>query len=120
MKMGRSTKAPTMQESARMDAIKEIGCIVSHRLGIGWVPADIHHLLIGGKHGQKRRGHLFTIGLNRWSHMGETFNGLTVDQCMEMFGPSYAKQPRAFRQLIGNDDELLSYQNQILRENGYE
>lgn len=119
MKRGRSMTTPTKAESARMDAIKELGCILGHKLDLGWVPAEIHHLTIGGKHGSKRRGHEFTIGLNPWSHRGEPFNGLTTAQCMEMFGPSYAKQPRAFRELIGTDDELLAYQNQLLGE-GYE
>lgn len=116
MKSGRSTSNPTVSQKKRMDSIKEIGCIIAHKLNLGWVPADIHHLTVGGKHGAKRRGHDFTIGINRWSHMGVPFNGLTTAQCMEMFGPSYAKQPRAFRELIGPDDELLAYQNQLLGE----
>lgn len=120
MKHGRSTSTPTKEQQARFDAMKEIGCSLANRLNIGWVYGEIHHLTIGGKHGAKRRGHEFTICLNPWSHRGEPFGGLDADRCMEMFGPSYAKQPRAFRQLIGNDDELLIYQNQILRENGYE
>ncbi len=118
MKRGRSTNAPTKAEAERFDAIKELGCILGHKLDLGWVPAEIHHLTIGGKHGAKRRGHEFTIGLNPWSHRGVLFSGLTQAQCLEMFGPSYAKQPRAFRELIGTDDELLEYQNQLLGD-GY-
>ena len=119
MRRGRSTSSPNKEETARFDAIKDIGCIIAVKMDIGWVPCEIHHLTIGGKHGANRRGHEFSIGLNPWSHRGVTFNGLTVDQCMEMFGPSYAKQPRAFRELIGPDDDLLEYQNQLLGE-GYE
>lgn len=114
MKRGRSTGNPTKAEQQRLDAIKEIGCMLAHRLDLGWVPAEIHHLTTGGKHGNKRLGHEHTIGLNPWSHRGVTFNGLTEAQCMELFGPSYARQPRAFRELIGPDAELLAYQNELL------
>lgn len=114
MKRGRSTGTPTMAEQLRFARIKEIGCIVAHTLGLDWTYAEIHHLTVGGKHGQKRRGHEFTIGLNPWSHRGVPFGEMTAAQCYEMFGPSYALEPRNFRQLVGNDELLLAYQNALL------
>lgn len=111
MKRGRSTGNPTVAQQQRMDDIKEIGCIVAQALGLGFVPCEVHHLTVGGKHGQKRRGHDFTVGLNPWSHRGEPFNGMNAETCESLFGPSYAKQPRLFRQDIGNDDYLLDLQN---------
>lgn len=116
MKRGRSTGTPTLAEAARFEAIKELGCLVAHILGMEWVPCEIHHMTSGGKHGQKRRGHEFSIGLNSWSHRGAPFNGWTSKECEELFGPSYARQPRAFREMFGRDDELLSLQNQLLEE----
>lgn len=117
MKRRRSTGNPTLAQRQRMDAITDIGCIVAQALGLGYIPCEVHHLTVGGKHGQKRRGHDFTIGLNPWSHRGEPFGGMDADTCERLFGPSYAKQPRRFRQEIGNDDYLLDLQNTLLEKN---
>lgn len=114
MKRGRSTTTPTLVQGARFEAIKESGCLIAHILGLEWVYAEIQHLNIGGKHGSKRRGHDFTIGLNPWSHRGVPFGNLTARQCEDMFGPSFAIQPRLFRSVYGSDDELLERQNRIL------
>lgn len=114
MKRGRSTGNPTKAQRARSDALHESGCIVAVMRGMKRVPCEIHHLTIGGRHGQKRRGHEFTMGLNPWSHRGETFGGLTEAQCLARFGPSYARQPRLFRQVIGEDDFLLGYQDELI------
>ena len=116
MKRGRSTGNPTVAKQQRMDAIREIGCIVAHSLGLGHVPCEVHHLTIGGKHGAKRRGHDFTVGLNVWSHRGEPFGGMSAETCERLFGPSYAKQPRRFRQEIGSDDYLLDLQNTLIEQ----
>lgn len=117
MKKGRSTTTPTKAQQARFDAIKDIGCIVARSLGLGWVPCEIHHLTVGGKHGAPRRGHDFTVGLNPWSHRGEPIGGMSAARCEELFGPSYARQPRRFRQEIGSDDYLLDLQNTLIEEN---
>lgn len=120
MKRGRSTGNPTAAQRQRMDAIAEIGCIVAHSLGIDLddrpIPAEVHHLTVGGKHGAKRRGHDFTIGLNPWSHRGEPFGGMSAARCEELFGPSYALQPRKFRQEVGSDDYLLDLQNTLIEK----
>lgn len=116
VKRGRSTGKPTKEQQARFDAIKEIGCIIARIRGAGFVPCDIHHLTIGGKHGQKRRGHEFTIGLSPWSHRGYPSGGLSAEGSRQVFGPSYALQPRAFRETFGSDDVLLEYQNKLIAE----
>jgi len=116
MNRGRSTGKPTAAQQARMDAITEIGCIVAHSLGLGHVPCEVHHLTVSGKHGAKRRGHDFTVGLNSWSHRGEPFGGMSAETCERLFGPSYAKQPRRFRQEIGSDDYLLDLQNTLIEQ----
>lgn len=108
MRRGRSTGKPTVAQQAQMYAITDIGCIVARTLGLRYVPCEVHHLTVGGKHGQLRRGHELTVGLNFWSHRGEPFGGRTAAQCEAPFGPSYAKQPRRFRQKIGTDDYLLT------------
>jgi hypothetical protein len=114
VRRGRSTGAPTAAQAARFDAIREAGCLVAQILGIGWLPAEIHHMTTGGKHGQKRLGHDASIGLNCWSHRGVPLDGWTPAMCAEVLGPSYAHQPRLFRAVYGNDVELLARQNAIL------
>ena len=120
MKRGRSTGKATAAQLARWDKIRDpetgSGCLVANILDLGWIPAEIHHLTSGGKHGQKRLGHDHTIGLNRWSHRGEplTEYGWTAEDCERILGPSYALSPSAFRERFGSDDELLALQNAIL------
>lgn len=120
MKRGRSTGKPTVAQQQRMDAITEIGCIVAHRLGIRFgdcpVPAEVHHLTVGAKHGAKRRGHDFAIGLNPWPHRGEPFGDMSAARCEELFGPSYARQPRKFREEVGSDEYLLHLQNTLIEK----
>lgn len=117
MKRGRSTGAPTKVQQERFDVIKEIGCVVARLRGLGFVPCEIHHLTVGGKHGQKRLGHDSTVGLNQWSHRGAmTVYGMNdPSEYEEVFGPSYARRPRAFREMY-QDDLLLAEQNRLIEE----
>ena len=116
MKKGRSTGNPTIEQEKRHQAIRDAGCIVAHKLGLSKIPCAIHHLTIGGKHGAKRRGHDFVLGLNDWSHQGIPTMGWSPERCREVLGPSYAKEPRAFREQIGYDHELEELQARILGE----
>lgn len=122
MRRGRSTGNPTKAESARMDGIVEGGCIIARHLGLYIetqdgerlpIPCEVHHLTVGSRHGQKRLGHRFTVGLNPWSHRGVAFSNYTARECRAMFGPSYAKEPRAFRELYP-DEILLAWQDELL------
>jgi len=112
--IGSSAPAPTRAQKARMDMIKEVGCLVARLRGYDWVYPEIHHLTADGRHGSPRRGHDFTIGLNPWSHRGEILEYYTEDQCLRMFGPSFAKDPNGFREAIGDDEYLLQCQNEML------
>lgn len=111
MRRGRSTGSPTKTQQARFDAIKEQGCVACDMRGMSRY-AEIHHLTIGGKHGQKRRGHDYTIGLCPWHHRGE--NSFCDDDPKAIYGPSYAQEPRNFRETFGQDGALLDYQNQLI------
>lgn len=108
-------KAPTKAEAARMLAIRDAGCIASRLRGLGFVPCEVHHLTIGGRHGQKRRGHGATVGLSQWHHRGVVPDGWTAERARQVLGPSYAREPRAFRAEFGDDDQLLAYQEEMLR-----
>lgn len=112
MKQGRSTGSPTTAQRARFDAIRDVGCIACLILGMA-TPAEVHHLTIGGKHGQKRLGHDHTIGLCSYHHRGSIPGcALPARLLEERYGPSYALAPRAFRGKFGQDDYLLHYQNE--------
>lgn len=107
MKRGRSTGTPTKAQQARFDAIREVGCIACLARGMNRY-AEVHHLTIGGRHGQKRRGHDFTVGLCPFHHRGE--NTFGDDDPTAIYGPSYALEPRRFREVFGQDDALLAEQ----------
>lgn len=119
MKRGRSTGNPTKAQKLRFQSIHLVGCIaclqqkpkVPDRF---MLETEVHHLTVGGLHGQKRRGHDETIGLCRWHHRGE--NGHWITQPESMYGPSYARTPRRFRDTYGRDDVLLAYQNQLIQQ----
>jgi len=114
MRNTRSTSAPTKGEQERFNAIKEIGCVVGWILGHGTIPCEIHHLTIGGKHGQKRRGHDFTVGLSQWSHRGIIPPDCqNKDEAEVKYGPSYALTPRKFREQFP-DEMLMEVQEKLL------
>lgn len=112
MKRGRSTGKPTAAQVERFELIRECGCVACLIYGLQTLP-EIHHLTFGGRHGQKRRGHDFTIGLCSWHHRGDP--GFSDRELCELaYGPSYALQPKLFRETFGQDDFLLAYQNQLI------
>lgn len=121
MKRGRSTGTPTKAEAARMAAIKDCGCVIAYALGLSTpeqpVPCEVQHLTTGGKHGQKRLGHMATVGLNRWSHRGIPLSeyGWDAKRCRIRLGPSLALEPRAFRE-EWPDSRLLQLQAELLGE----
>lgn len=97
-------------------ALREIGCVVARLRGVGFIPCTKHHLLTTGRHGTgKRRGERFTVGLSDWSHQGRLLPGWSEERCREVLGPSYAKEPRAFRELYP-DDLLLAEQERLLAD----
>lgn len=108
----RSTPPPTPAQAARMEDIHRIGCIACLMLDPARrTPCTIHHLTIGGKHGQKRRGHDLTVGLCDWHHQGIGVK----EKLLPLYGPSYARQPLPFRERFGRDDELMEFQDELLK-----
>lgn len=106
MKRGRSTSTPTAAQQRRFAAIHEIGCICCRELGLGFVPAEVHHLTIGGRHGQKRRGHDATVGLCAYHHRGAGYGTAAM-------GASYARHPHTFR-AQWPDARLLEIQEMLI------
>jgi len=102
-------------KTIRFLAIRECGCIACRIFGVpGIVPTQIHHLNFGDKHGGKRLGDEFTVGLCPWHHQGYPINNLLPGQCRQMLGPSWELEPNAFRERFGNGEVLLAYQNNLL------
>ena len=111
--MGFSTgPAPTKAEAKRMDLIPEAGCLACWQVLHLVVLCEVHHLTVGGKHGAPRLGHAFTVGLCCWHHRGEAAGGIVASRLM--LGPSYAREPFAFRERFGRDDRLLVLQAERL------
>lgn len=106
MKRGRSTGKPTAAQLARWDAIRDAGCVACAMYGTYTYP-EIHHMTVGGKHGQKRLGHDFTFGLCPYHHRGVPVAGVQ--------GTSFALNPRAFRETFGEQDALLAFQDELLK-----
>ena len=107
-----SLRAPTKFERRRLDQIPLVGCVVcSHFIQIRQ-QAEVHHLTLGGRHGAKRRGHAYTIGLCPWHHRGQVLNP-AIDT-PAILGVSYALLPRLFRETYGDDQALLVLQSELM------
>lgn len=98
----------------RFRRLKEIGCYPCWTQGLMNVYPEIHHLNLGGKAGQKRRGDAFTIPLCTWHHQGQPLDGFTVSQTREIRGPSLKLESKAFRERFGSDDAQLAKTNELI------
>jgi len=97
-------------DKARMQAIKDSGCIAT-LLATGQSQApDVHHLTSGGR----RNGHQHTIGLSPYHHRGLIPDGHTKQSMSGLMGPSYAWGRKGFAEFFGGDELLLQIQNRIL------
>lgn len=113
--MKHSTGKPTKAHQARFEKLKELGCIACRKLALIRVcKIEIHHLNLGGKAGQKRRGHDFTIPLCCWHHQGIPVGRATKQEMRDYWGPSLKLESRQFRATLGTDDELLAETNRLI------
>lgn len=100
----------------RTKLIKSMRCIACQLRGVYNQPGETeeHHLNLGGKAGQKRRGHEYTVPLCTWHHRGIGDRNVDSKAMTALYGPSLARQPRLFREVFGTDDELLALTNEKL------
>jgi len=110
--MKTSTGALTKSQKRRFDAMYSLGCIACRIAGHGFEPAQIHHILSGGK----RIGHDATIGLCPWHHVGETSFGMPAHEMQAKRGPSMFGKKRAFVEIYGTEAELLAMTNELLQK----
>lgn len=109
--MNHSTGKPTKAQAARFDALRSLGCIACHldnrlrQCG----DTEIHHFLRGGK----RIGHDATVPLGSWHHAGVA-NGTANAQMLAVYGPSFHRHTRAFRERYGDDAALLAKVNELI------
>lgn len=112
MRRGRSTGNPTKAQVARWDEIRVIGCVCCRLNGLVRA-AEIHHMTVGGKHGQKRLGHDYTFGLCAWHHRGVNAWGSQA-RGRECYGPSFHHEATKFRQTFGSQEVLFEFQQELL------
>jgi hypothetical protein len=98
-----STGTPTVYEARRIDDFSLVGCIACWMLGYPETPYDVQHFLSGGT----RRGHAATCPLCPAHHRG-------VDFSPSLHLVSFATQPRTFRQVFGDDDELIALTDRLI------
>jgi hypothetical protein len=109
--MKSSIPSPTKADLERFSRFRDLGCVVCRVYRkIPEVPADTHHALNGGR----RISHEDTAPLCAWHHRGVIPDGYSAISAAEKFGPSKARNPRAFAERYGDDTELLIVTNCLL------
>jgi hypothetical protein len=98
-----SLPAPTVAEARRIDDFRLVGCIACWMLGHPETPYDVQHFLSG----THRISHGATCPLCPAHHRG-------VDFSPSLHIVSFATRPRAFRQVFGDDDELIALTDRII------
>lgn len=101
-RMRQGKVAPNALEQAWMDAAANFGCIVCYLQHGVRCPAEIHHL----KDGDRRRGHLDSIGLCYQHHRGGNESGFFISRhpWKQRFEAAYGKEDdllAALRALLG-------------------
>ena len=105
---------PTKGDRERWSRFPDVGCVACRKDGRPNPNTQVHHLNLGGKAGQVRRGHRETIPLCPWHHQTIPPGHLTKAHARELLGPSLAEESRAFRARYGTDDELLRWTDELL------
>ncbi|MGH7239778.1 MAG: Ref family recombination enhancement nuclease [Candidatus Saccharimonadales bacterium] len=99
---------PTKADLRRFDQLQAVGCI-AHRLdGKPGVPSQIHHI--------KQGNHQKTLPLCEWHHVGQQLDGMSQRAMLDLFGPSLAKQKKAFVARYGTEFDLLEKVNLLIDE----
>lgn len=94
-----------------MGKVAAHGCVACRkRFGVH-EPTTVHHITSGGR----RMGHLFTIPLCPWHHMGLVRPQMTTSRMTATYGPSFAKDKGEFERVFGTELDLLE---EVRRELG--
>lgn len=107
-----AAQVTSRERSAR---VRELPCVACSKRGHPQPSrSEEHHLNLGGKAGQKRRGPEFTIPLCGWHHRGNQNSKMSSWTMTAIYGPSLAAQSKMFRAIYGSDDELLEITNRMI------
>tara|TARA_R100000655_G_scaffold13156_2_gene29686 strand:- start:13207 stop:13518 length:312 start_codon:yes stop_codon:yes gene_type:complete len=93
---------PTKEETEHMDKVSELGCIVCRNMGLGIVPAEIHH--IEGKTNDNAHFKVLPLCFGHHREGGR-------------FEPMISRHPykRRFESAYGTEEKLLEQVNNILK-----
>ena len=115
--MKSNARPPTTAERKRIDAMLQLGCVLTWAKFGRQVNAECHHITVA----RKRLGHAYTIPLSSWYHRGVPDPGFTPRDMRRDYGASLADGSKAFcrshgyteldlwihvQHLLGLDDEL--------------
>lgn len=92
--------------------LQAIGCLACRQDGRPGTPADMHHVLSGGR----RQGDQATVPLCPWHHRAVPPAGLRPSQAAGLLGPSYAASRREFTLRYGSQEHLLAEADRLLAE----
>lgn len=111
--MKSSLPAPTKAQLERWRIMQEIGCVTCYLSSRWGVPADIHHVLSGGR----RISHSHVLALCPWCHRSvKPDTKLTTASFKEMYGPALDANPKEFQQRYGTQQELLEIQEALIQK----
>lgn len=99
----------TVDELRRMAACRRAGCLACLLDGMngGCGPVEYHHFKLGGR----VAGHRHGIALGIYHHQGRKPITGSFDEIAAKFGPSLARNPRAFHARYGSNQELQDAQD---------
>lgn len=107
----------TKAEAAWIVACKEGPCMAC-RVWAKSAPIDFHPVIGCDFHhfksGNRRRGHMFGIGLCAWHHRAVPDWGCIAPEMRAHYGPSLMDGSRRFHETYGSDDELLQLQREVI------
>lgn len=104
----------TPEQQARQDLCREKGCIAC-RMELCEQPlhTEIHHQTKSGRQISQDAA----VALCAWHHRGICLPGMRSSDMRALYGPSLAKNPRAFFETYGDNAEQLKFQNDLIGHN---
>ena len=111
--MKSSLPSPTKAQLERWRVMQELGCVACQMNGVVGVPADIHHVLSGGR----RISHSHVLALCPYHHRSvKPDTKLTTVRFKEIYGPALDANPKEFQQRYGTQQELLEIQEALIQK----
>jgi hypothetical protein len=111
MTLRRAIPKCTPEQQERQDKARACGCTSCRvEMCAQPLPTEINHIAERGR----QIGQDYTEALCQWHHRGICVNGMTSRDMTREYGPSLAKNPRAFVDSYGDTNERLRFQNDLI------